>query len=132
MPSALAGTMSLSMRSPTMIAESADATPSTSVAAFKKALRVGLAETGQPAQALMLEQLADAGARQPLARSLRLVGDNAELEPALAQAAQQAVDPGPELENVEIADHGAQRCADAVDRPRIAAAQGLDHVGVGV
>jgi len=46
--------------------------------------RVGLAETGEPAQALMLEQVADASARQPLARRLRLVGDDAELEATVA------------------------------------------------
>ena len=111
--------------------QSAGVTPSASAAASKGA-RVGLAEAGEPAQALILEQLADAGTRQPLARGLRLVGDDAELKPALAQATQQAVNIGPQLEDVEIARHGAHALADAVDRPRIAAAQRLDHMEIGV
>ena len=49
-------------------------------------------------------------------------------KPALAQPAQQAVDFGPQLEDVEVARHGAHALADAVDRARIAAAQRLDHV----
>ena len=52
--------------------------------------------------------------------------------PRSLQAAQQAVDFGPQLEDVEIARHGAHALADAVDRARIAAAQRLDHVAIGV
>ena len=52
--------------------------------------------------------------------------------PRSLQATQQAVDFGPQLEDVEVARHGAHALADAVDRPRIATAQRLDHVEIGV
>src|SRR5215207_10992700 len=87
--------------------------------------RVGLAEAGETAQALILEQIADAGTRQPVARGLWLVGDDAEPKSTPAEPAQQTVDFGPQLEDVEIARHRAHALADAVDRPRIAAAQRL-------
>ena len=98
----------------------------------QKGARVGLPEATEPAQALIVEKIADPGARQALARRLGLVGDDAEAQPKSVQAAQQAVDLGPELEDVEVADHGAHPVADALDRLRIAAAQCLDHVGIGI
>jgi hypothetical protein len=71
-------------------------------------------------------------ARPNRSRGLQLVGDDAELEAAVAQAAQHAVDLGPELEDVEVANHGAHALVHALDGLRIAAAQRFDHVGIGI
>ena len=98
----------------------------------REGARIGLAQAGERTQPLVLEELADARARQAFARRGGLVGDNAELEPAPAQAAQHPVDLGAELEDVEVADHGPHPALDAVDGLRVAAAQGRDDMGVGV
>ena len=52
--------------------------------------------------------------------------------PRSLQPTQQTVDFGPQLEDVQVARHGAHALADAFDRARIATAQRLDHVEIGV
>src|SRR5258707_11548598 len=46
----------------------------------EESLRIGLAQTGQSAETLVVEQIADSGARQSLAGSLVLVGNDAKLQ----------------------------------------------------
>ena len=69
--------------------------------------RVGLAEAGERAQAMMTRTGRRCRRVEPLARRCRLVGDDAELEPALAEAAQRPSISGRSWKTSRSPRHGA-------------------------